>query len=103
RGRNRAQVDLRRTRAARPVGGAGVEIDAKRRVGQAAGQRTLDLAVRGHDEDREVLEVVRSQARRGAIVSHPPTAAEVDGRSGVAEDAIGRDLVAGREVAWRAA
>ena len=39
-----------------------------------------------------------SLARRGAIVSHP-VVAEVDGLSRVAEDAVGRDLVADAEVA----
>ena len=43
----RAQVVLRLARAARSVGGAGEDIDAKGRVGRAAAQPALDLAVGG--------------------------------------------------------
>ena len=89
----RAQVVLGLARAAGTVAGAGEEIDAEGRVGHAAPQPALELAAGGGDDDREVLEVVRALARRGAIVGHP-VVAEVDGLSRVAEDAVGGDLVA---------
>ena len=58
------EVVLGLARASGSVAGAGEEIDAKGRVGHAAPQPALDLAVGGRDDDREVLEVVRSLARR---------------------------------------
>ena len=89
----RPQVILGLARAAGSVAGAGEDVDAIGRVRHAARQPALGLAVGGRDDDREVLKVVGSLARRGAIVGHP-VVAEVDGLSRVAEDAIGGDLVA---------
>ncbi len=83
--------------AAGTVAGAGEDIDAERRVGLAAPEPAFELAAGGRDDDREVLEVVGSLARCGAIVRHP-VVAEVDGLSRVGEDAVGRDLVADGEV-----
>ena len=94
----RAEVVLGLARAAGAVGGAGEDVDAEGRVGHAAAQPALELAVGGGDDDREVLEVVRSLARRGGVVGDP-VVAEVDGLSRVAEDAIGGDLVADGGVA----
>ncbi len=94
----RPQVVLGLSRPVGIVAGVGVDIDAKRRVGSAAPEPALELAIGGGHDDREVLEIVRALARRGGVVRHP-VIAEIDGLSGVGEDAIGCDRVADGEVA----
>src|SRR5262249_34102568 len=80
------------------VSGAGEDIDAEVRVGQAAAEPTLKLAVGGGGDNGEVLAIVRALARRGGVVSNP-VPPEVNGLARIAEDAIGGDLVAVGEIA----
>ena len=74
----RAEVVLGLARAAGTVAGAGEDVDAEGRVGRAAAQPALELAVGRRDDDREVLKVVRSLARCSGVVGDP-VVAQVDG------------------------
>src|SRR5262249_15704065 len=94
----RAEVVLGLARAARTISGAGEDVEVEGRIGQAPAQPTLELAGGGADDDREVLEVIRTLTGRSGVVSHS-VVSEVDGLPGIAEDAIGGDRVAEAEVA----
>ena len=72
--------------------GAGEDVDAEGRIGQAPTQPALELAACGGDDNGEVLEVVGTETLDSRVFSNS-VITKVDGLTRVAEDAITRDRV----------